>query len=78
MAKETLENQFKELKELVNGTSGLVYTNGFGKKTQEWNFYIFSTKHKVVDKDLGKCLTKTITYIKENREKTDDGFKMKK
>ena len=78
MAEATLEVQFKELKKLVNETSGLVYTNGYGKKTQEWNFYIFSTKNKIVDKDLGKCLTKTITYIKESREKTDGGFKMKK
>jgi len=68
---------FEELKVLTNETKGLVFTHSYGKKTQLWGFYIFSTKKKVENKDLKKALALTIDYIKGNRVKEGKSFKMK-
>lgn len=77
MAKKTLEEQFQELQVLATETKGLVFTNTFSKKNGKWGFYIFSTKKKIENTDLSKALSETIKYISENREKTEEGFKMK-
>lgn len=77
MANETLETLYTQLQKLVNETSGLVFTQSFGKKSQKWNFYIFSTKKKIENKDLKKALSEAIKYIKDNRVKDGKNFKMK-
>ncbi len=77
MAKETLEALFSKLQEQTNETKGLVFTQSFGKKSQMWGFYVFSTKKKIENKDLNKALSDTIKYIDENRVKDGKSFKMK-
>ena len=75
--KATLEEQFGDLQALATETKGLVFTNTFSKKNGKWGFYVFSTKKKIEDVSLTKALAQTIKYISENREKTEEGFKMK-
>lgn len=68
---------FLDLKNLTNETSGFVFTFTFGKKSQMWSFYVFSTKCKIENINLSEALSDTIKYVKENRVETETGFKMK-
>lgn len=76
MAKETLEVKFGKLQTLATETKGLVFTNTYSKKNGKWGIYIFATKKKFENKDLGKAVDDAVAYIEEKRVKEGKGFKL--